>query len=308
MKADAARRIEDSMHPLHHHLRRVLPRSVRVEWVRLRRMPSWILERGRMARRPEQRPVCAQPTCPHLLAHHRAPLVRPGTEPDPVLQAGKAQNIRAAARALDGVVIAPYQVLSYHHLVGRPARRKGMAAGMELHDERPVKGLGGGACKVSNLLYLLALRGGMRVVERHRHALDIFPDAQRTVPFGCGATVYYNRCDLRFENPFSQPVRLDLKVFGGPDGAMLEGWLRCAQDPGVRFEIEERDHRFTETNGAWWRENRIVRRVLSPTGALLAEFTVARNRGRTLYTPFAALAAPTAAPESLDHDAPRAAR
>lgn len=268
------------MHALHRYLRRVVPRGVRVEWVRLRRAPVWLIEARRMAGRPARPPACR-----YTLATHRSPLVRPGTEPDAALQAGKAQNIRAVVRALDGAVIAPYQVLSYHHLVGRPGRRKGMAAGMELHDEKPVKGIGGGACKVSNLLYLLALRGGMRIVERHRHALDIFPDQQRTVPFGCGATVYYNRCDLRFENPFDQPVRLDLKIIDG----YVTGWLRCAHDPGVRFEIVERDHRFTERDGAWWRENRIVRRVMGPDGALRAEFTVAENRGRTLYTPFAAL-------------------
>ncbi|MGK0360589.1 MAG: vancomycin resistance protein VanW [Bradymonadia bacterium] len=279
------------MNALHRHLRRVLPRALRVEWVRLRRMPVWLVERSRMAQRPGHLPVCE-----YTLAHHCSPIVRPGTEPDVALQAGKAKNIRAVVRALDGAVIAPFQVLSYHHLVGRPGRRKGMAAGMELHDERPVKGIGGGACKVSNLLYLLALRGGMRVVERHRHALDIFPDTQRTVPFGCGATVYYNRCDLRFENPFDQPVHLDLKIIDGPTGPMVNGWLRCARDPGVRFEIVERDHRFTERNGGWWRENRIVRRVLDPAGALLAEFTVAENRGRTLYMPFAALVDASTAP------------
>lgn len=268
-------------------LRRVLPRAMRVEWVRLRRMPTWIVESSRMAGRPAQ-----PPRCPYTLAHHRSPLRRPGAEPNARLQAGKEQNIRAVVRALDGAVIDPFGLLSYHHLVGRPSRRKGMARGMELHDERPVAGVGGGACKVSNLLYLLSLRGGLRIVERHRHALDIFPDAQRTVPFGCGATVYYNRCDLRVQNPYPQPVRLDLKIIDGH----VEGWLRCAQDPGVRFAIEERDHRFVERAGGWWRENRIVRRVLDPAGRLLAEHTVARNRGRTLYTPHPALPSSPSAP------------
>lgn len=261
-------------------LRRSLPRGVRVEGVRLRRVPTWVIERGRMATRPAQVPTCA-----YTLAHHRSPLVRPGAEPDPVLQAGKEQNVRTVVRALDGAVIAPYQIFSYHHLVGRPARRKGFAAGMELHDERPVAGLGGGACKVSNLLYLLGLRAGLLIVERHRHALDVFPDAQRAVPFGCGATVFYNHADLRLQNPYDQPVRLDLKIIDGH----VSGWLRCPRDPGVRFEILERDHRFVERDGGWWRENRIVRRVLDPAGRPLAEYTVAVNRGRTLYTPHRAL-------------------
>lgn len=261
-------------------LRRRLPRGVRVEGVRLRRMPTWIIERGRMATRP-----AVVPTCPFELAHHSSPLVRPGAEADAALQAGKEQNIRTVVRALDGAVIQPYQIFSYHHLVGRPSRRKGFAAGMELHDEKPVAGVGGGACKVSNLLYLLGLRAGLRVVERHRHALDIFPDKQRTVPFGCGATVYYNHADLRLQNPYDQPVRLDLKII---DGHVM-GWLRCLRDPGVRFEIVERDHRFVERDGGWWRENRIVRQVHDRAGRLLAEHTVARNRGRTLYTPHPAL-------------------
>lgn len=268
------------MRDLFRRLRRRLPRSVRVEGVRLRRLPAMLLEAGRMARRP---PVA--PACPITLAEHRSPLLRPGADVDPTLQAGKEANIRAVVRALDGAVIAPYQIFSYHHLVGRPSTRRGFRAGMELHDEKPVAGIGGGACKVSNLLYLLGLRAGLRVVERHRHALDIFPDVQRTVPFGCGATVFYTHADLRLQNPYPWPIRLDLKLLDGH----VCGWLRSPEDPGVRFEIVERDHRFVERDGAWWRENRIVRRILAPSGRLIAEFTVARNRGRTLYTPHPAL-------------------
>lgn len=256
--------------------RRALPRSVRIEVARLRRWPIWVLERRSVAR------ARGEPAdFPFVLARHASPLRRPGTSVDPALQRGKEHNVRVAAGRLDRVRVEPGQVLSYHHLVGRPSRLRGFVPGLELHDGQPSRGVGGGCCQVSNLLYLLALRGGMKIVERHRHALDLFPDAGRTVPFGCGATVFYNYADLRFENPLAGPVLLTLAIEEG----MLVGALRAPADPGFTVEVYEVDHRFFQEGGAWYRENRIRRRIRGRDGEVLADQEVAHNRGRVLYEP-----------------------
>jgi vancomycin resistance protein VanW len=249
-----------------------------VELVRLRGAPVRLLERGSMAR--EQ--LCGAALGEHgfLLAERRSPLRR-----DPVhdegLQLGKEHNVAIASRALDGVLVGPGQTCSYHHLVGRPSRLRGYRPGLELHGEQPTAGIGGGCCQVSNLLYLLCLLGGMRVVERHRHGLDLFPDSARTVPFGCGATVFFGTADLRFDNPIDQPVLLRLGI---EDGSLV-GRLCCATDPGFRVEILERDHRFYREGEHWMRENRIVRRILDPDGQLILEQEVAHNLARTCYEP-----------------------
>ena len=69
---------------------------------------------------------------------------------------------------------------------------------------------------MSNSFYWVAVRAGMRIVERHRHGLDLFPDQERTVPFGCGATVVSNYADFRFENPFAESVLMRARVDRNP--------------------------------------------------------------------------------------------
>jgi vancomycin resistance protein VanW len=150
---------------------------------------------------------------------------------------------------------------------------------MELHDGAPSQGVGGGCCQVSNLIYLLGLRAGMRITERHRHGVDLFPDHGRTVPFGCGATVFYNYADLRFENPLPQPVVMKLWIESG----CLYGEIRALEDPGWTTEIYEVDHRRWVNEGGWYRENRIRRKFILANGAILLDQEVAHNRGRILY-------------------------
>jgi vancomycin resistance protein VanW len=215
-----------------------------------------------------------------LLARAQSPLRRPGTLASPVLQEGKETNVRLAAGAIDGVVVRPGELFSYHALVKRPSRLRGYRPGLELHDQRESAGIGGGCCQVSNLLYWLGLQAGLRIVERHRHALDLFPDHQRSVPFGCGATVFYNYRDLRMQNPHSQAVRIGLAIRDG----FLCGEVRAPADLGLQIHVQELHHRFLKaSDGAVWRENQIERTILDRQGKLLCRENVARNRGRVMY-------------------------
>jgi vancomycin resistance protein VanW len=259
--------------------RQLLPFPVRLELLRLKRWPMWLLETPTMARTrllPVERDRFAFP-----LARHESPLARAPGSVEPALQRGKETNVALAARLLDGLVVRPHEIFSYHRAVGRPTRWRGFRPGLELHGDRPSRGVGGGCCQISNTLYLLALRGGMKIVERHRHGLDLFPDHQRTVPFGCGATVFYNYADLRFENPLPQPVMLQVRI----EGRALVGELRTVADPGWRVEVYEVGHRFFREGDAWMRENRIRRRFRLVDGTELLDQEVAHNRGRVLYEP-----------------------
>jgi len=258
--------------------RRLLPFALRVELVRLRGAPGRWLERGVL----ERERVAHDDLVDHgfVLAERSSPLRREPVS-DERLQRGKERNVTLAAGRLDRVLLPPGGLCSYHHQVGRPSRLRGFVPGLELHGEKPSAGIGGGCCQVSNLLYLLCLMGGLRVVERHRHGLDLFPDSARTVPFGCGATVFFGTADLRFDNPLDQPVVLRMLVEQG----RLVGRLNCAEDPGFRVEIVERGHRFFREDGHRMRENHILRRILEPGGALILEQTVAHNRARVCYEP-----------------------
>jgi vancomycin resistance protein VanW len=262
-----------------HVARRLLPFSVRLELLRLKRWPGWLVETPTIAR--TRLPAAGGLWFQHLLARHSSPLERASGAVDPVLQRGKERNVALAVGLLDGLLVRPHEIFSYHRTVGRPTRWRGFRQGLELQNDRPSRGVGGGCCQVSNTLYLLALRGGMKVVERHRHGLDLFPDHQRTVPFGCGATVFYNYADLRFENPLAQSVLLQLRV----EEQALVGELWSETDPGWTVEVYEEGHRFFRDGDAWMRENRIRRRFRLADGSVLLDQEVAHNRGRVLYEP-----------------------
>ncbi|HLJ55921.1 MAG TPA: VanW family protein [Chthonomonadaceae bacterium] len=249
---------------------------MRIELLRLRRLPGWLAETPRMAwRRGGEADLAGYRV---RLARHESPLRRAGCAADPILQAGKERNVALAAGRIDGIVVGPGKVFSYHRAVGRPSRLRGFRPGPELHDGRLSQGIGGGCCQVSNLLYLLALCSGMKIIERHRHGVDMFPDHGRTVPFGCGATVFYNYADLRFENPLDRPVALRLRIAG----SHLVGEVWTDVDPGWTIEVYEADAQRYRDGDAWIRENRVRRRICRD-GAVLSDEEVAHNRARVLY-------------------------
>jgi len=256
-------------------IRACIPYRVRVGLVRLARWPSCARQWSGSAKASGR-----VADFPAIMAEHATPLSR-GNEKDARLQRGKEKNLAVAAGKTDAIVIDPGETFSYHALVGWPSRLRGFRKGLELQNGELRSGIGGGCCALSNLLYLIALRSGMTITERHRHGLDLFPDHGRTIPFGCGATVFFPYADLKFTNPHPFPVLTECYLSDG----QLVGRIRAASDPGFSFEIEERDHRFHQEGNVWHRENRIVRIRRATDGAILEEEEVARNKGRCLYDP-----------------------
>jgi vancomycin resistance protein VanW len=252
----------------------LLPERWRIALVRLRREPElWRFRR----RFPIKRSDLAE--FPFVLASHETPLRRSKTAYDEKTQCGKETNVRLVSSLLNGIVIGAGGEFSYHISVGAPLRKRGFVLGPELHGDKLELGLGGGACAVSNLLFLIALRSGMQITERHRHSYDLFPDHGRTVPFGCGATVFYNCADLRFRNPHPFPVVIALCV----DDECLHGEIRGAQHSRQRFEIYESGHVFERRGERVVRENRIRRRALDEHGNVIGDEELAHNRAVLLY-------------------------
>lgn len=111
------------------------------------------------------------------------------------LEAGKVQNLRVAARAIDGRAFEAGEVFGFWRHVGRPSRRAGFALGREIREGCLVPSIGGGLCQLSNALYDAALRAGFDIVERHAHSV-VVPGSLAEV--GRDATVFYSYVDLRF--------------------------------------------------------------------------------------------------------------
>ncbi len=255
-------------------MRFVVPFPLRVEVHRSRRFLQDLKFRKRIGRRG------VPGSFEYLLSEASSPLRRPGTISSEVLQKGKEHNVALVAGFIDGVVLQPGELFSYHALVGRPSRLRGFVPGLELHDGKESSGIGGGSCQVSNLLYWLGIRAGLVIVERHRHTYDLFPDERRTVPFGCGATVFYNYHDLRMQNPHKGPVRLGLKIERG----FLHGKITAEEDFGLKIRIDETMHRFfKKSDGSIWRENQIQRTIRNSRGRIIRQEILAHNLGRVMY-------------------------
>ena len=171
---------------------------------------------------------------------HATPLVRRLRDADLWMQENKVQNLRLAAARLDGMTLLPGETLSYWRSIGNPTRRKGYVEGMLLRNGRVVPGVGGGLCQCSNLLYWMTLHTPLAVTERHRHGYDVFPDADRTQPFGSGATCFYNYLDLTIRNDTPDTWRLMLRV----TDTHLEGEWRCSAPQTLRYEVYEKEHYF----------------------------------------------------------------
>src|SRR5690554_4290594 len=111
------------------------------------------------------------------------------------LEAGKVENLRVAARLLDGVCVPAGEVFSLWKHLGRPVRRRGFVEGREILEGCVVPYVGGGLCQLSNALYDAAMRAGFEILERHRHSKVIagsMAEQQRD------ATVFWPHIDLRF--------------------------------------------------------------------------------------------------------------
>ena len=111
------------------------------------------------------------------------------------LNAGKVQNLRLAARRIDGALVPAGATFSFWKHVGRATRRRGYVSGRELREGCLVPSVGGGLCQLSNALYDAALRAGFEIVERHAHTA-VVPGSLAEA--GRDATVFWNYVDLRF--------------------------------------------------------------------------------------------------------------
>ena len=205
---------------------------------------------------------------PERMFRHQSLLLRKLGNSDMQLQHNKIQNLRVATTALDGLIIKPGETFSLWKTIGLSTRKKGYVEGMLLANGTVRVGVGGGLCQLANLLYWMALHSPLEVVERYHHNFDAFPDSGRTLPFGSGATIFYNYIDLKIYNSTEQPWQLHVWVAD----EHLKGEIRCATLPKNAYSVVERDHAFVrEADGRVYRKNVLWRIVYE------------RNGGRELY-------------------------
>jgi len=120
---------------------------------------------------------------------------------------GKVQNLRVAAKAVEGIILEPGETFSFWLAAGRPSRAKGYVTGRELRGGCMIPSVGGGICQLTNALSRVAHKAGMEIVERHSHTVHppgFFIDDKTD------ATVFWNYIDLRFRS--SMRVRIGARL------------------------------------------------------------------------------------------------
>ncbi len=120
------------------------------------------------------------------------------------LVAGKIQNLRVAAAALNGLELPAGETFSFWKHVGRTTSARGFVEGRELREGCIIPNIGGGLCQLSNALYDAALKANLEILERHAHTQTI---AGSLAEQGRDATVFWNYVDLRFRS--AVPIRIE---------------------------------------------------------------------------------------------------
>ena len=217
---------------------------------------------------------------PVRLIRHRSLLLRRLGDTDPQLQHNKVVNLRLAVPSLHGLLVRPGETLSIWRRVGRPSTERGYLDGVQLSQGRVTVGVGGGLCQLANLIHWMALHSPLELVERHHHSFDPFPDAGRVLPFGSGASLFYNYVDLRFRNPTAQTLQLLVWL----DETHLCGELRAEELPPVAYHVRESDHHFERCGDQTYRCNRLWQQQLDRrSGALVHERLLYANRALVMY-------------------------
>lgn len=253
---------------------RTLLRPLRIRQLRwARRWQDW---RSGVRFAEQQRPT----PLPVRIVRHRSLLLRRLGDTDPQLQHNKVVNLRLAVPGLDGLCLRPGETLSLWQRIGRPTARRGFLPGVQLSQGKVSVGIGGGLCQLANLIHWMALHSPLELVERHHHSFDPFPDEGRVLPFGSGASLFFNYMDLRFRNPTEQTLQLKIWL----DESHLCGEIRAEILPPFSYHILETDHHIEVQGDTRLRCNRIwQRQVDRRSGVTVAERLLYSNRSRVMY-------------------------
>ena len=109
--------------------------------------------------------------------------------------ADRINNLQLAIDILDGARIAPGATWSFNEFVGPRTEERGFRVAPVIMDGEYAEGVGGGVSQVATTVFNAAWEAGIKIAERHPHALyiDRYPD-------GRDATVNFPDVDLKLVN------------------------------------------------------------------------------------------------------------
>lgn len=170
-------------------------------------------------------------------------------------------NIALAADMISSTLIMPGSEYSFNRSIGGGAGERngfqaaGVYSGLDLIQEP-----GGGVCQVSSTIYNVALNLGITPTQRDNHGMKV-----SYLPAGMDAVVYAPDLDLRFKNPYDDPIY----IIAHADGEELRFNVYGAADAlgGYSYEYEQEVYDLNEAVTEEIKDSSIPRGaiVLDPT-------------------------------------------
>ena len=143
---------------------------------------------------------------------------------------GRMTNVKIALEKIDGYILNPDEVFSYNDVLGPTTAAAGFKEANVYSGGKVEKGIGGGVCQVSSVLYSAVLSANLEVVKRYNHSLIV-----SYVPYGQDATVASGEIDFRFKNNTNEPLKIVTAIDENYIYTSLYGKKPV---PGLTVEIE----------------------------------------------------------------------
>ncbi len=133
--------------------------------------------------------------------------------------AGRLNNVRLAAEAIDGLVLMPGEEFSYNTALGKRTPERGYMLAGAYSGGETVQEYGGGICQVSSEVYYCALYANLKITSRTCH---MFPVGY--LPAGLDATVSWGGPEFKFVNDREYPVRIRAYMAENNGSVTVEFW------------------------------------------------------------------------------------
>lgn len=122
----------------------------------------------------------------------------------------RINNVKLAAKHIDGVILEPGDSFSYNGTVGQRTKANGFLEAGAYANGQVVQEVGGGICQVSSTLYYCTLISNLKITYRTNHYFTV-----GYIEPGMDATVSWGGPDFQFQNNRTFPIKIRAYVSNG---------------------------------------------------------------------------------------------
>lgn len=203
-----------------------------------------------------------QTQLPYPIFSSSCPLYNRETGFDMIYQQNKVFNLKLAASAFSGIVIAPGQTFSLCRAMRGADRKTPYKDGLSVTDGKLTTARGGGLCQMSNLLFWAFLHTPLTIVERHGHAVKDFPEPPSDAPLGVDATISEGWLDLKVRNDTDTTYQIVVSF----DEQSITGSILADRPPQAAVTVENGTPEYISTGGKIYEEVDIIQHTRRPDG------------------------------------------